>query len=316
MKISIVITTYNLEKIIEESVLSFINQSLPREEYELIVVDDGSTDTTPSMLDNLSKTHNFTVIHQENSGVSHARNVGASHAAHEVILFSQGDICVDYNALKIHYNFHDAHPPKEYALVGYITWHHNLVITPFMRWLENGGPQFDFNRLTSGQKADYLAFYTPHVSLKRSLFIESGGFDESFVIHQGMTAYEDTELAWRLHKLGMKLFYDENAIAYHYHAKTLESVTKRRFYEGQMSKRLYDLHTTFSFAGSLTNKSQGISSNSLCSDKQKTFISSLIINTFTIKPLEFIAKYAQTRFSMPLLFKLVCRYYYNKGMQP
>ena len=88
--VSVVVPAYNVEKYIEQCVLSVLNQSYPC--YELIIVDDGSTDSTPQILDKLGKKdEHIRVIHKENAGVSAARNTGIDMAEGDYIVFVDGD---------------------------------------------------------------------------------------------------------------------------------------------------------------------------------------------------------------------------------
>lgn len=79
MRISVIIPVYNREKYIEQAVRSVLLQ--PDKEISVILVDDGSTDLSPKICDNLSlKSNRVTVIHTENGGVSKARNTGIDFA--------------------------------------------------------------------------------------------------------------------------------------------------------------------------------------------------------------------------------------------
>ena len=88
--VSVVVPAYNVENYIEQCVLSVLNQSYPC--CELIIVDDGSTDSTPQILDKLrEKNDHVRVIHKENAGVSAARNTGIETAKGDYIVFVDGD---------------------------------------------------------------------------------------------------------------------------------------------------------------------------------------------------------------------------------
>ena len=90
MKFSIIVPVYNVEKYLEECVSSILKQDFT--DYEVILVDDGSTDSSGIMCDEIAKTHrNFKVVHQQNSGVSVARNIGLSTALGEYIIFLDSD---------------------------------------------------------------------------------------------------------------------------------------------------------------------------------------------------------------------------------
>lgn len=88
--VSVVVPAYNVENYIEQCALSVLNQSYPC--CELIIVDDGSTDSTPQIFDKLGeKNDHIRVIHKENAGVSATRNTGIDMAEGDYIVFVDGD---------------------------------------------------------------------------------------------------------------------------------------------------------------------------------------------------------------------------------
>lgn len=91
MKVSVLIPAYNCEKEIYNCIRSLLEQTY--DDFEVIAVDDGSTDRTGSRLDFYAKLHPelFTVIHQTNQGVSAARNTALAHARGEYVLFLDSD---------------------------------------------------------------------------------------------------------------------------------------------------------------------------------------------------------------------------------
>lgn len=90
MKYSIIVPAYNVAQYIEECVESVLKQDY--NDYEVIVVDDGATDETPQIIDNLAqKSEKIKVIHQTNGGLSAARNSGIRAAKGDYILFLDGD---------------------------------------------------------------------------------------------------------------------------------------------------------------------------------------------------------------------------------
>jgi len=90
LKISIIIPVYNIEIYINECVESILNQTF--QNYEVILVDDGSTDNSGRICDELSDKHtNIKVIHKNNGGLSSARNAGIRDASGEYLMFVDGD---------------------------------------------------------------------------------------------------------------------------------------------------------------------------------------------------------------------------------
>lgn len=92
MKLSIVVPVYNVEAFLKKCVDSLLAQDLPREDYEIILVDDGSTDGSGALCDAFAVEHgNIHVIHQQNRGLSGARNTGIAEAKGEYIQFVDSD---------------------------------------------------------------------------------------------------------------------------------------------------------------------------------------------------------------------------------
>lgn len=99
MKISIIIPAYNCEKYIATCIDSCGNQGFAPNEYEVIVVDDGSKDRTGKILDQIVESRNIKVIHQNNQGVSATRNNGLKAACGDYVIFVDGDDVLVRNSL-------------------------------------------------------------------------------------------------------------------------------------------------------------------------------------------------------------------------
>lgn len=95
-KITVIIPAYNIEDLLGRCIESVVSQDYPKELLEIIVVDDGSTDSTGRIADEYAdKYQNVTVLHKENGGSSSARNLGIKHATGEYIGFVDSDDFVD-----------------------------------------------------------------------------------------------------------------------------------------------------------------------------------------------------------------------------
>lgn len=102
LKYSIVIPVYNVEEYLEKCVSSVLNQSY-KGEYEIIMVDDGSTDSSGQLCEELKKKNpqkSIKVIHQENKGLGGARNTGIMAAQGEYLFFVDSDDSISLEALK------------------------------------------------------------------------------------------------------------------------------------------------------------------------------------------------------------------------
>ena len=97
--ISVVVSVYNMEKYLDRCINSLLKQTYKA--YEIILVDDGSTDTSPSLCDEWGKKEtSIRVFHKPNGGLSSARNYGIDHALGDLIIFPDPDDWVDTGYLQ------------------------------------------------------------------------------------------------------------------------------------------------------------------------------------------------------------------------
>jgi glycosyltransferase involved in cell wall biosynthesis len=240
-KISVIIPTYNRAATLKDCLAALAAQTCHAELFEIIVVDDGSSDGTAEAVAAFIRVGvpETKYIRQRNLGPAAARNAGIRKAAGDIVLFIGDDIMAAPDLLARHIAWHEAHPAPGDALLGYVTWDPDLPVTPFMRWLEDGGPQFSFNTLRDGGEADPRGFfYTCNVSLKRAFLLEKGLFDEDFPY----AAFEDSELGYRLIPAGLRLIFDRSASAWHRHYTSLGAACARMVKVGE-SKRLLNIKT-------------------------------------------------------------------------
>lgn len=233
MKLSIIIPTYNRKHILKLCLKALEKQNTSKKDFEVIVIDDGSTGGTFDYIKETIKQYSFSlrIFRQKNQGQGIARNFGLKKAKGSIILFIGDDIIPDKNFLKEHLAVHNLHPELSAVCLGRIEWHPDLNITPFMRWLSNGssilgkfgGHQFAYEKLDGKFLADYNFFYTSNISLKKELLKEEL-FDPDFCQY----GWEDIELGYRLEKKhGLKLYYNKDALAYHHHVITEDSLKTR-----------------------------------------------------------------------------------------
>ena len=101
--ISIIVPCYNVEKYLKKCVESIVNQTY--QNLEIILVDDGATDGTPALCDELAKTdERIKVLHKVNGGLSDARNAGFAIATGKYVAFFDSDDWVESNTIKVAYD--------------------------------------------------------------------------------------------------------------------------------------------------------------------------------------------------------------------
>ena len=99
IKFSIIVPAYNIEEYIEKCIDSIKNQTYKN--YEIIIINDGSTDNTKEILNKYNKDAKITIINQSNKGLSESRNIGVKNATGDYILFADGDDFIDKKLLEI-----------------------------------------------------------------------------------------------------------------------------------------------------------------------------------------------------------------------
>lgn len=205
---------------------------------DVVVVDNGSSDGTLEQVRTREGGTGLPIrlLAQPEGGPAAARNAGVAAANGEVLLFLGDDTEPgDKGLLRAHLDLHAARPEPAYGVLGRITWTPRAPVTPFMRWLENGGPQFHYGDLAPGPVDGSSYFYSSHASLKRSLFERVGGFDVRFP----SAAVEDTELGVRLTEAGLELDYHPELLVLHDHPTTPAQSLRRSAAVGR-SAALYN----------------------------------------------------------------------------
>ena len=118
-RVSVIVPIYNQEPYLVRTVESLLKQTMNDTDYEIILVDDGSTDSSPMMCDIFAETFdNIKVIHKENGGLSDARNCGIDHAKGKYLMYLDGDDTLKEDTLEAVASFFDKHY-EEVDLVTY-----------------------------------------------------------------------------------------------------------------------------------------------------------------------------------------------------
>jgi glycosyltransferase involved in cell wall biosynthesis len=179
--ISVIIPTYNRGWIIKEAIDSVLAQDYVN--FELIVVDDGSTDDTHDILNSYQK--NFLVLRQNNKGVSAARNRGLAAASGRLIAFLDSDDTWLPQKLSQQVDFFQSNPDALICQTEEIWIRNNVRVNPKKRHKKPSGMIFE--------PSLSLCLVSPSaVMIKRNLFEEVGLFDET------LPACEDYDLWLRI----------------------------------------------------------------------------------------------------------------------
>jgi GT2 family glycosyltransferase len=209
--VSFVVPTYRRPDVLRPTLVALLAVDYPHDRYEVIVVDDGSADETADVVVELQKgaEAKLVYIQQENAGAATARNRGARSATGDLLIFVDDDMVVEPSHIGDHLA---TRATQGDALVnGHWEFPAGLVnvlaATPFgrfrlglERWVKDGIAK---TPLTDGCESP-SAVTACNLGLRRALFLELGGFDETFPF----AGYEDQELSYRAVRAGCPLVYD------------------------------------------------------------------------------------------------------------
>lgn len=214
MKLSIVMPTRNRRDVLVRRTLPAIfEQDFPPDEYEVILVVDGSTDGTLEALRDLKPKCALRVFEQPGRGPSVARNLGVAGARGEVVLFLDDDIICGPNVLRQHVEAHiGPEPIVAYGTISLAPGAPNSLLKfANETWSKNYYNTLDSQAGLKWPKDDYMISNT---SLPRATLLASGGFDEA------MPAKEDYELGYRLWKMGIRFQYLPKIVTYEFLVKS------------------------------------------------------------------------------------------------
>ena len=225
---SVVTPTYNRADLLARS-LEAMRAMLGAERCEFIVVDDGSTDHTPAVLESMAATWPGRLRHvrQENAGPGVARNTGLELAGSERILFLDDDVFPRPDLLTAHAALLD----MGFALSqGLLEWHPEIAGDWVMRYMDKHGMQFAFDRVTDDSELSYLYVYTANLAVTRAAVEAAGGFDHAFAVQR--YAFEDTAFGYCAKRAGCRLGLNRAAVASHLHPITAEGLVRREYKVG------------------------------------------------------------------------------------
>jgi len=217
------------------NVLEAYDTQLGDTNFELIAVDDASTDNTYGLLSGYAPSRYSLKVYrlEKNCGPAAARNHGIEQAKSPLILIVGDDISPDRKMVWGHVVAHKQYPQQNIAILGKVVWPSNIPINTLMKHIDGiGAQQFSYHYLKNGAEYDFRHFYTANISLKLAILKQ---LDRLFDTDFRYAAYEDAELAYRLAQHGLKIIHSSAILGYHYHYHTIWSFSKRQFKTGLMA---------------------------------------------------------------------------------
>jgi GT2 family glycosyltransferase len=228
IRITLQLCTYNRAALLERVLDACFEQTLDPSSYEVVLVDDGSSDNTPAVIAAGAKraTCDFVTIRQANAGLAHGRNAGIAKARGERIIFIDDDVLPTPPFVAEHLRSHEAAP---HAIVrgGVInTQSFDDLPPPVWTPLNYSGNYF----------------WTTNVSVGLDTLRRAGGFSENFREY----GWEDIELGLRLRFAGVPSIFNKDALAYHYkpalRMRNVEGMRKQARAQARTAVELRRMH--------------------------------------------------------------------------
>lgn len=232
LPVSVVIPTHNRSNILQKTLEALVDQDQDPTGFEIIVVDDGSTDDTQQVVAKIALRCDIKLlyVYQEKKGAGAARNKGLMRANSNIVLFIDDDIIAAPTLVAEHIRFHCLYPDVNIATLGQVLLAPGIRATPL-----NRGHAVNLWCSIEGEKeVGWRFFFTGNISLKGEFLLRNNlSFDES------LPCFQDIEIGYRCSKKGLKILYNPIAIGYHFHDLTFRaSITKGETY----GRTAADLH--------------------------------------------------------------------------
>lgn len=214
--ISVIIPAYNAENTISICLEALFYQTIDQTEYEVIVIDDGSTDTTKKIIQ--QNYPQVRLISQHNQGPAAARNNGAHQAKGDLLFFTDSDCEPTQNWIEeMRKPF--TQDPNLTGVKGIYKTKQPEIVARFVQ-LEY---EDKYHFMRKQKSIDFIDTYS--AGFRKETFLKMNGYNEDFPV----ACAEDVELSFRMANAGYKMIFVPDAIVYHLHPHTLRAYLKKKY---------------------------------------------------------------------------------------
>lgn len=236
IQLSVVVPTFGRSQILNTLLRALEAQTLAKDRFELVVVDDGTV--PPIAIDAQAYSYSITLLRQENAGPGAARNLAFENVRAPLVLILNDDAVPARDLLEGHVAAH-VNAPRKVAILGAFPFTAKSMRSPFVRLLSQTSLLFDYVRMEDRGIYGWRNFWTCNLSLPIAALREVGGFDgETF----REAICEDVELGYRLEQNGWRVQYRAELVCEHEHVVTPRGYFQRAVRLGVNSARMYAKH--------------------------------------------------------------------------
>lgn len=234
---SVIIPTHNRADMLGE-VLAALERQENAPPFDVVVVDDGSSDLTAERFSRFETPLSYRFVRQENRGPAAARNRGVLESrATRVALLGDDTVPAPGWLAAHHQAWVRLGSEPQRAVIGYTVWHPRMKQTAFLRYINEYGLQFGYALIEQPDEVPFNFFYTSNLSLSKEMLLA-----EPFDLRFPYAAWEDIEASYRMFKRGLKLAYTPLAVVAHDHPTDLARFAARQEKAGYSAVVFYRLH--------------------------------------------------------------------------
>jgi glycosyltransferase involved in cell wall biosynthesis len=230
LDVSVVVPTYNKLPLVLQTLDGLERQEVPPDSFEVVVVDDASSDGTSEALQNLKRPYGLNVLrHERNRGRAVARNSAIRAAKGRIVVFLDDDMETSPRFLTSHIAAHRQN--HKLVVIGNVKTHPRANGSAVSRYLDTRGAQ----KIRTRSDLPFRYFSTNNSSVAKEHLEAVGLFDEEFSTY----GFEDVEIAARLSRdRGLRFVFSEEASTLHLHKHTLEDFLRKKVLAGESSLKL------------------------------------------------------------------------------